>query len=166
MGLHIPTRIAQKQGDEAEAGGAYGGVGPGEGGQEDIPAPVEMPEPLTGRMPIAHKEIEKYGYTDGCPGCEAKKKAKWQEEGTRINAGKESRRRCDWMRKARKDREDRRKNHTQDCQGHRESGEQAQGRRRSTPGSARSSRRRKPIPTGGGKCKKEKARKCRSQNHG
>ena len=35
---------------------------------------MEMPEPLTRRMPITYKEIEKYGYTEGCPGCEAKKR--------------------------------------------------------------------------------------------
>ena len=42
---------------------------------------MPIPEPLTRRMPITHKEIEKYGYTDGCPGCDAKKRGEVARRG-------------------------------------------------------------------------------------
>ena len=71
VGLHIPTRIAPKPG-ELESGAAPGGVAPEE--DKGIPEAPPIPEPLTRRMPITHKEIEKYGYTEGCPGCDAKKR--------------------------------------------------------------------------------------------
>ena len=77
-GLHIPTRIAPKVGDPG-SGVAPGGVAPGE--NEGIPEAMPIPDPLTRRMPITHKEIEKYGYTDGCPGCDAKKRGEVARRG-------------------------------------------------------------------------------------
>ena len=69
MGLHIPTRL---QSDIALGGGADGIAAEGDGG-EDIPRDEDqMPDPLVRRTPIAHKEIEKYGLTPGCEGCDAK----------------------------------------------------------------------------------------------
>ena len=78
VGLHIPTRIAPKPG-ELESGAAPGGVAPEE--NEGIPEAPPIPEPLTRRMPITHKEIEKYGYTEGCPGCDAKRRGEIARRG-------------------------------------------------------------------------------------
>ena len=55
VGLHIPTRIAPKPG-ELGSGAAPGDVAPEE--NAGIPEAPPIPEPLTRRMPIKHKEIE------------------------------------------------------------------------------------------------------------
>ena len=69
MGLHIPTRLPA---DPALGGDADGAAA--EGGEEpDIPRDTApAPDPLVRRTPITHKEIDKYGPTPGCVGCEAK----------------------------------------------------------------------------------------------
>ena len=71
VGIHIPTRIAQKPVDAGD-GVADGGVVPGE--EAGIPEAPIIHEPMSRRMPITYKEVEKYGYIEGCPGCDAKKK--------------------------------------------------------------------------------------------
>ena len=69
VGLHIPTRLPA---DTAIGGGTDGTAA--EGGEDpDIPEETApAPDPLVRRTPITHKEIDKYGSTPGCVGCEAK----------------------------------------------------------------------------------------------
>ena len=69
VGLHIPTRMPMgTPPGGAAAGGAAGG---GEEGGEIPPVPEPVADPLTRRTPITHKEIDKYGPTLGCVGCQA-----------------------------------------------------------------------------------------------
>ena len=67
MGLHIPTRLPA---DTALGGDAH--CAAAEGGEEpDIPGDTApAPDPLVRRTPITHKEIDKYGPTPECVGCE------------------------------------------------------------------------------------------------
>ena len=76
VGIYIPTRIMEK----ASGGGASGSSALG-GDAEGLPMPAEIPEPLTRRMPITHKEIEKYGFTEGRPGCQAKQRGEIARRG-------------------------------------------------------------------------------------
>ena len=68
VGLHIPTRMPIVDPPSGVAdGGAAGGT------EADIPPePVPVPDPLFRRTPITHKEVEKYGPTPGCVGCQSK----------------------------------------------------------------------------------------------
>ena len=54
-------------------GGGTDGIAADGGGDPDIPEEAApSPDPLVRRTPITHKEIDKYGATPGCVGCEAK----------------------------------------------------------------------------------------------
>ena len=76
----MPTRLAPRPAEVPEVGVAEGDVpGTGEGGE--IPVPMEIPDPMIRRMPITGKEIEKYGYTEGCTGCEAKRRGEVARRG-------------------------------------------------------------------------------------
>ena len=70
VGPYIPTRMPMgaPPGSAAD-GGAAGG---GEEGGDIPPVPEPVADPLTRRTPITHKEIDKYGPTPGCIGCQAK----------------------------------------------------------------------------------------------
>ena len=69
MGLHIPTRLPM---DAALGGDVHGAAAEG-GEEQEIPRDeATMPDPLVRRTPITHKDIDKYGLTPGCVGCEVK----------------------------------------------------------------------------------------------
>ena len=69
MGLHIPTRLSA----DAALGGEADGVAAGGGEDGYIPRDeAQASDPLVRRTPITHKEIDKYGPTPGCAGCQAK----------------------------------------------------------------------------------------------
>ena len=68
MGLHLPTRMPV---GESPSSAADGGVVGGDDGKIP-PGPVPIPDPLFRRTPITHKEIDKYGPTPGCVGCQSK----------------------------------------------------------------------------------------------
>ena len=67
-GLHIPTRMPL---GEPPSGGTDGDAA---GGNEEgiPPESAPSPDPLFRRTPITHKEIDKYGPTPGCVGCQSK----------------------------------------------------------------------------------------------
>ena len=70
VGLHIPTRMPMAV---PSGGGSHGDAAGGEAEEGDIPpVPEPMADPLTRRRPITHKEVDKYGPTPGCEGCQAK----------------------------------------------------------------------------------------------
>ena len=78
MGLHIPTRLPM---DAALGGGTDGDAVEG-GGDAGIPEDeVLISEPLVRRTPITQKEIDKYGMTPGCEGCEAKSRGEVTRRG-------------------------------------------------------------------------------------
>ena len=85
MGLHIPTRLPM---NTALSGGTDGAAA--EGGEDgDIPRDERPSDPLVRRTPITHKEIDKYGTTPGCGGCEAKARGEVTRRGHSENAGTE-----------------------------------------------------------------------------
>ena len=102
VGLHIPTRLPS---DAALGGGTDGAAAEGdEETSEAIPeATAPFPDPLVRRTPITYKEIDKYGLTPGCVGCEAKSRG----EVTRRGHSDKCRRRIEEA--MRKDDEDKKK---------------------------------------------------------
>ena len=98
VGLHIPVRL----GTDPDLGGGASGATPEPGDDQGIPpVPAEIPEPLVRRTPITHREVEKYGPTPGCVGCEAKSRG----EVTRRGHSEKCRRRMEEL--MQQDQEDR-----------------------------------------------------------
>ena len=78
MGLHIPTRLPS---GPALGGGTHGAAAEG-GEATDIPeATAPVSDPLVRRTPITYKEIDKYGLTPGCGGCESKSRGEVTRRG-------------------------------------------------------------------------------------
>ena len=67
------------------------------------PVPEEIPDPLVRRTPITFREVEKYGPTPNCVGCEAKTKG----EVTRRGPSEKCRRRMEEL--MRQDAQDKKK---------------------------------------------------------
>ena len=68
VGLRIPVRLSTDDSPAVEAPQAQ----PESGEGEIPPMPEAIPDPLVRRTPITYKEVEKYGPTPGCTGCQAK----------------------------------------------------------------------------------------------
>ena len=67
--------------DTALGGGTHGAAAEG-GDDQDIPRDeAQASDPLVRRTPITHKEIDKYGPTPGCAGCQAKSRGEVTRRG-------------------------------------------------------------------------------------
>ena len=67
-GLRIPIRLEV----DGEASGGASGPSPAPPDGDVPPIPEDIPDPLVRRTPITFREVEKYGPTPNCVGCEAK----------------------------------------------------------------------------------------------